>query len=457
MTVDQTKHLQLESTYLDDYRSAIRSKTIPWDGFARSELLTSQQAKQLSELEGATVRKRVEKVLSEEHAEAYASTLFDLLSKKMPQERSDIKKYILVLISDLLDHGEFAQRVLAKDPHTTLNALVEYVDSSDEIVKLLSLYNAVYLLIQPGIQSNVEPSVVIRVFEELNALVDATSFNLKFFALELISDLLAVKPYRPIYWQSHSKFIPNLFQNLNGHIAHNSTESIQFQYKILLSLWLLTFNHKVLVDFSKYYLSETLSLLSLAKSSIKEKIVRLVVSIFINLTSIPANEAINLHNLKYLILMGDILPTLSNLKERKWSDEELIEDLDVLYNSVQDVYSQLTSFDEYLQELDSKQFKNSPVHSNDEFFMDNLEKFQDNNYKVFKQLLKLLDVPHMEPKSLVLVLGDIGRILKLDPKSIEILSKVDKKHTIMDLLNHKNSEVRYQALKATQFIVSQTF
>jgi V-type H+-transporting ATPase subunit H len=447
--------LKLESTYLDDYRTAIRSKTIPWDGFARSELLTTQQAKQLSELEGASVTKRVDKVLSDEHIDSYIKTLFALLGKEMPQERNDIKKYILVLISDLLDEDAFLNKVLSTSPITYLSTIVAYVDNSDEIIKLLALYNTTCLLIQSQLQQT-DSAIVSKVFSVLNSLIESTSFNLKFFALELITELLAIKPFRPVFWKSHAQFIPVLFQNLNAHIAHNATDSIQFQYKVLLSLWLLTFNNEALKEFSKLYLPETLSLLRLAKSSIKEKVIRLVISIFINLTSIPANNSVNVHNLKYLILMGDILPTLNNLKERKWSDEELIDDLDVLYNSVQEVYSQLTSFDEYLQELATKKFRNSPVHSNDEFFLDNLSKFQDNGYKVFKQLLNLLD-EKMEPKSYVLVLSDIGKILKLDSKAIDVLNKEEKKHKIMELLNYTNSEVRYEALKATQFIVSQTF
>lgn len=409
----------------------------------------------MSELEGATVRKRVEKVLSTEHIDGYVDTLFTLLAKDMPEARNDIKKYILVLVSDLLDEEIFIQKVLSKDPTTLLSTVVQYIDSNDEVIKLLSLYNAVYLLIQQPL-AHTHAIVVSKVFTVLDTLLESTDFNLKFLALELITELLAIKPFRPIFWQLQSKLVPALFENLNSHIAQNSTESIQFQYKVLLSLWLLTFDNGVLKEFSKLYLPQTLSLLKLAKLSIKEKIIRLVVSIFINLTTVPANASVNVTNLKYLILLGDILPTLKNLKERKWSDEELIADLDILYSSVQDVYSQLTSFDEYLQELASKQFKNSPVHSSDTFFLDNLSKFQDNRYKVFKELLSLLDVD-MEAKSYVLLLSDIAKVLKLDPKAIEILNREEKKHKIMELLNHKNSEVRYEALKATQFIVSQTF
>lgn len=411
----------------------------------------------MTELEGETVTKRIEKVTSDEHIDAYTQTIISLLDKDLPPERSDIKKYLLVLVSDLLASEKFLSKLSSLEraqPNSTFSPFFKHIDSTDEIVKLLAIHDLTYLLIQP--YADADESIVAELISTLSALTESTSFNLKYLALELITEILSVKKYRAIYWKSHNKYFPILLQNLNSHISHNSTESIQFQYKILLSIWLLSFNTDVLKDLSKYYLSDLLVFLKLVKISIKEKIIRLAISILLNVTSIPAHETLSTENIKFFILTGDILPTLTNLKERKWSDEELVEDLDALFANVQEVYSKLTSFDEYTQELAAKNFKNSPVHTSDEFFLDNLRHFQDNNYKVFKTLISLLD-ENMEPKSYVYVLSDISKILKLDSKAIEVLTKENKKTKIMELLNHKNSEVRYEALKATQFIVSQTF
>lgn len=449
----------MDSPYLEDYRTAIRSKTIPWDGFARSELLTVQEAKQLTELEGATIKGRIAKIVDEEHLDSYTATLINLIDKELPVERNDVKKYVLVLISDLLSNGKFVDKLIelnAKNPDVVLNPFVKLLNNNDEIIRLLSLFNLTTLLIQPEIEPK-NDSIVLKTFQSLHTLLEATSDELKYFSVELTSDLLAKKSYRSIYWTSNDSFVTSLFRNLDGVSLSNSTEKIQFQYKILLSIWLLSFNTNTLKEFSKIYQNDFLKLINLVKVSIKEKIIRLIISILNNITSIPNDSKTSENNIKYLILIGNIIPVLNNLKNRKWSDDELVEDLEFLTEKIQGIYDHLTSFDEYLQELNSKNFTNSPTHSNDEFFIDNLSKFQDSGYKIFKQLINLLDTDQNNSNNFKFILNDISKILKLDSHAVDILTDNNKKTRIMELLNHKSADVRFAALKATQLIVSQTF
>lgn len=385
--------------------------------------------------------------------------MINLLERDLPLERNDVKKYVLVLVSDLLKDDAFVDELIElnnANPDVVLNPFVKYLNNNDEIIRLLAIYNLTSILIQPEIKPT-DSSIVTKVFQSLNRLIESTSFSLKFFAIELTSDLLLVKPFRTIYWSKHDEFLSNLFLNLSEYANNNSTESIQFQYKILLSIWLLSFDSKILKELSTLYQNDSLILLKLVKISIKEKIIRLVVSILNNFTSIPSDSKTSLNNIKYLILIGNIQPTINNLQNRKWSDDELVQDLETLSNKISDVFKTLTSFDEYLQELNSKNLRNSPTHSNDEFFIDNLHNFQDSNYKVFKQLIELLDNDNNDSSNFAFILNDIGKILKLDSKAVDVLTKQHKKTKIMELLNHKNSEVRYAALKATQLIVSQTF
>lgn len=410
-------------------------------------------------MEGLSVKKKIAKAVDSQHVDSYTTTLLNLLSKDLPNERNDVIKYVLVLISDLLDEDGFIEKLITLNKlklDCVLNPFIKHLQNKDEIIRLLSLYNLSYILIQKDIIPYDE-SIIHLTFQNLNDLFQSTGFSLKQISVELISDLLSKKQYRPIFWSNHHKFLPNLFLNLNQNLSNNSTDSIQFQYKILLSIWLLSFDFKIIKELSTLYQNDSLILLKLVKISIKEKIIRLIISIFNNFTSIPNDSKTSLNNVSFLILIGNIQPILNNLKNRKWSDDELIEDLETLSNKVSDVFTNLTSFDEYLQELNSNFFKNSPTHSNDEFFIDNLNHFQESNYKIFKQLIDLLDYQGNDSNQFTFILNDIGKILKLDSKAIDILNDQNKKTRIMELLNHKNSEVRYAALKATQLIVSQSF
>lgn len=450
---------------MEDYRNVIRSKTIPWDGFARSQLIDENDGKILNQLEVGYAHGEILSNFDEESEfEPFVKSLLNLIKKDLPVERNDIKKYSLVALSDFFKFERFVVELVELGLYQEyLNSLVALIENDDEILKLFAIYDVVFLLIQGGLPSN--GSSVYPVFKELNSLLENTTttnkIDLKFLSIDFISELLAKKEYRAIYWEHHDEFLSTLFLNLGSTIYSensgiskiSSADLIQFQYKLLLSLWILTFTTSKNSEFAKVYLNNLLSLVKLLKISIKEKIIRLIISIFINLTSLENSSSQDI--LKFLILNAEFINILNNLKERKWTDDELIQDLETLSNQTVDVFNKLTSFDEYLTELKLKQFKNSPVHDKEEFFIDNLDKFQDFGYKHYKELLAVLD-EDIDGKALKIVLGDINKILKIDSKAIDILIASDKKTKIMELLNHSNSEVRYEALKITQVLVSQS-
>ncbi|CCH42594.1 V-type proton ATPase subunit H [Wickerhamomyces ciferrii] len=450
------KQLQLDSPYFEDYRQAILSKTIPWDGYARGSLISEQEAKELTELEKINTEESLTNFIRSNNVDNYVETLLNILGKDL-SDRKDAIKYVNVLFSGFLRYDQVLTKLVELNSNDSiLKPFVKYLNHQDEVIKLFTLFNISYLLIQNDITLS-DDSIVLQTFQVLDTLIESENFKLKQFSIELISELLSKKQYRDIFWTKNNEFVPKLFLNLNTVLNNNSTNSIQFQYKILLSIWLLTFNKEILKNFSKIYQNDLLSLLKLLKISIKEKIIRLIISILNNLTNIPNDDKNSIENLKFLILIGNIQSIIPNLKNRKWADEELVQDLDSLSSKIEEVFSTLTSFDEYLQELTTKNFKNSPTHSNKEFFIDNLSKFQDSNYKIFKQLIELLNYEENDSSNFTFILNDISKILELDSNAITILNSQNKKTKIMELLNHKNSEVRYAALKATQLIVSQTF
>jgi V-type H+-transporting ATPase subunit H len=464
MTI-QYRQLQLESSYLDDYRNAIRSKTIPWDGFARSQLIEEKDSKNLIKLEKLYFdkSKSLANAAVDGSFQEYVTTLLKLLTQDFPPERNDVRKFVLVAISDFLNIESFVDELISKRQISDfLSALTAHADAADEIVRLLSLYSAGIILIQNGTEFN--EFDILQIINELIELLSVNSnFNLKNISINLISEILSSsnKPYRNLFWSKHDELLPLLFGNLSSTFLYSSAsnskstvESIQFEYKVLLTIWILSFQTDKTSIISKYYLEELLLLTKVLKISIKEKITRLIISTLLNFTSAENSASLNI--LKFLILNGDFISILNNLKERKWGDEELIADLEQLTTNTTEIFNKLTSFDEYAQELTMKKFKNSPVHYKEEFFLDNLAKFQDNNYKIFKQVLSVLDEEHLDSTTLKILLNDLNKLLRIDSNTLDILVKAGYKVKIMQLLNHKNSEVRYEALKTTQLLVSQS-
>ena len=124
----------------------------------------------------------------------------------------------------------------------------------------------------------------------------------------------------------------------------------------------------------------------------------------------------------------------------------------------------MTSFDEYLAELDSKLLCWSPSHVDNGFWSENVDKFRSNHWKLFKQLIDLLieakeqGINDKKHKTILEVaLSDITHVVDLLPESVDVLGELKGKVVIMELLNHPDSRVKYEALKATQAVIGYTF
>lgn len=399
--------------------------------------------------------------------DGYVSIFIDLLTSKRDDERMDVRKYILVTLIDLIDSNPvFLSSLIANSAFTTvLQSLVEDFDSGFEVLRLLSFYNIVYFISQPAAVVKVPTTLVVTLFETIGNLSHATTFNLKSLAMEYFVNLIEVKAYRSTFLQmpQSAELTRTLFENLSvSPSSLGVPEQIQYQYRTLLSILLLTYtvsqDPAQLRDFHTNFAHYYSKLIALVKISIKEKIIRLIIGIFQTLTSGYETVPTAKNVVKQLILIDGFHPVLNNLKQRKWTDLELIDDLENLSCTFEEVAKDLTSFDEYLQELKTKTFRNSPVHSNETFFVEHLEKFQNGKYSLFKQLLSLLtdeEIKH-NPTALVLILGDITKILKLDDRAVDIVNDDGRKLDVMSLLAQKDTGVKFAALSVTQVLVSKS-
>lgn len=66
-----------------------------------------------------------------------------------------------------------------------------------------------------------------------------------------------------------------------------------------------------------------------------------------------------------------LLPFVISLQSRKWSDEEVTDDLDYLNGELTSRLEGLTTYDEYVSELESGHLVWSPAHESEEFWKEN--------------------------------------------------------------------------------------
>ena len=103
------------------------------------------------------------------------------------------------------------------------------------------------------------------------------------------------------------------------------------------------------------------------------------------------------------MLVAQLLPFVKNLATRKWTDEDIVEDVQFLRDELNANFQSLTlvhnlrplcpdrcysTYDEYASELASGHLSWSPVHESDDFWKENATKLNEKDYEQLKYSLQ---------------------------------------------------------------------
>ncbi|KAK4699513.1 V-type H+-transporting ATPase subunit H, partial [Phenoliferia sp. Uapishka_3] len=146
-------------------------------------------------------------------------------------------------------------------------------------------------------------------------------------------------------------------------------------------------------------------LADVARNAVKEKVIRVVVAIFRNLVVKAPKE-----NLAAM-LVAKLLPFVQSLAGRKWSDDEMKEDIEFLVDELKKSFDGLTTYDEYASELESGYLTWSPPHKNEEFWRENASKLNDKDRKQLKTLVQIL-LASKDSLTLAVAANDIAQYAK---------------------------------------------
>ncbi|CCK68651.1 H(+)-transporting V1 sector ATPase subunit H KNAG_0B02090 [Huiozyma naganishii CBS 8797] len=490
------RKILLDSTHFSEIRSIIRSRSVAWDALAR--------ASELSELD-ASVAKRLENLLvrgsasDEELAQLKvdANVVEPLIHLLGNSSNNDSIKSAQNLVSELLS----CQRATVSDdtveyfrdhPEQLVELYaVSFKPNDDLQTVLISSFNIVSLLIQRGLTNDKLVEQFLNNEKFLRILTNTKQMDTCYVCIRLLQELCTVQSYKSLVWANESQVLPTVFEIIGSNRSsgtnggatnavlmntNSNNLGIQLQYYSLLLVWLLTFNCDIASELESKHLKELLGLLRLVKITIKEKISRVCIGILLQCCS----SHVRGHKtfIKELILLGNGIATLDSLSERKYSDQELRQDIASLREILEAEYKELTSFDEYLAEINSRLISWTPPHVDSSFWVDNIDRFKQDNWKLFKRLISLLieaqttattttdddtanerDGKKTRDRLVIQVLlNDITHVIELLPdESVDVLNKMNGKVVIMQLLNHSDSRVKYEALKATQSIIGYTF
>lgn len=177
-----------------------------------------------------------------------------------------------------------------------------------------------------------------------------------------------------------------------------------------------------------------------------EKVIRVVLATLRNILDIGDNNE--------LMISYGIMRCLGLFQNKKWGDEEIEGNLEILQNALEKKVNDLSSFDIYKNELLSKKLDwNTPSHKSERFWKANILRFDEDNYKVAHILADILKDKNQKPSVLAVACWDAGELVKHHPNKRFLLMSVDIKESVMRLLDFPDNEVKKEALRALQKVM----
>ncbi|EEB09731.1 V-type ATPase V1 subunit H [Schizosaccharomyces japonicus yFS275] len=435
MEVSTPPPAMLNNQLVDEVASNARTRAIPWRAYERSHVIDEKLCEKVLKLDGLNLDARVQVVL--ENGDAYTQVFLKMLQI---EGHDDIFAFACINISDILLVSRDWANIFVPLFFEMLGSK-SWIESlaSDEKLLFVKLF-ALACVYQPCTAAK-EFTFVLEYLGSL--LSDSADTQLKLFAAQCVVAILYLKPHRRAFWteKSCSMRLVEMLRTVSG--------DPQLLYYGLLNLWLLSFEPEIAKEMNKRF--SCISLLAeIARADQKEKIYRIVLAIFVNLLKYAREENAS------TVLLERVDSLVKTLQHRKWSDEDLVASLTYLDETLAECSRQLSNFDIYKTEVESGHLHWSPSHRSEEFWARNVKKLNDDDSAVLKQLINILQNPQ-DVKSLAVACHDIGCYLQHYPEGRSFVIKYGAKPIIMQLMNHSNSEVRFEALSTVQRLMSQVW
>jgi V-type H+-transporting ATPase subunit H len=238
--------------------------------------------------------------------------------------------------------------------------------------------------------------------------------------------------------------------NLVCAILREHSQHHQVLYQGLYCLWLTSFYPKIAMDDIPNSTAID-TIVTILKNVATDKVIRISVAVFRNIVDRAHNNE--------LILERGFARILAGLLSRRWGDEDVTNDLQIVDAALQKNIAKQSSFDSYQQELISGDLVWSPCHKSERFWKENVARFEENKCRVLGLLIQIIKTSK-DPQILSIAIHDLGEFARFHPRGRQIIAAFpDLKATIMKLLDDPEVEatVQSQALLCAQKIMVQNW
>ena len=243
--------------------------------------------------------------------------------------------------------------------------------------------------------------------------------------------------------------------------------SVQQLYEVAFCMWVLTYelNHSwaIRADFSKDS-AAVAALVDLVSVAPREKVVRVALSSLHNLAVCSAEEDPQPTGqtrvdgpllLNEMIACG-LMKAIDHLRERQFTDPDLVNDVDLLHKLLHENYKEMTRWEVYKNEIESGHLQWGSTHT-EAFFKENARMIEgsDGDFRLLKVLIALLSSRDEEVASIACY--DIGEFVRHYPNGRAIAKRLGAKNLVMPLIEHENPELQRHALQCVSKIMVQNW
>lgn len=241
--------------------------------------------------------------------------------------------------------------------------------------------------------------------------------------------------------------------------------SVQQLYELCFTLMTMTYecNNSYTIRASFARDGAVKSLCDLVKSAPREKVVRVALSGLKNLATCKTNESdpaekklIDGNTFLDDMIGCGLMKTISVMKEKSWTDEDLLEDLNSLNSMLHSNFKEMSRWDIYENEVMSGNLEWGVLHT-EKFFQQNCKHLEgkDGNFMLLKRLIVLVTSEDDDVASVACY--DIGEFVRHYPNGRLIAKQLGAKEAVMNLIGHENVDLQRHALHSVSKMMVQNW
>ncbi|KDO26787.1 hypothetical protein SPRG_08077 [Saprolegnia parasitica CBS 223.65] len=221
-----------------------------------------------------------------------------------------------------------------------------------------------------------------------------------------------------------------------AEVMKNCQGRAQLAYELSFCLWTLSFCPDAMEKFGSS--GAVHALIQQVIAAPREKVVRVALEALQNLLG-KQNGQYN-----ESMIDGGLLKTLTNLRDRKWTDEDITKSIQAVRDVLIREFKELNTMERYEKELRTGALNWGLLHT-DKFWRENYMAFELKEFELIRLLIELLESE--DPKTVAVALYDIGDFVRFYPNGKHIAKRLGAKKVAMKLMTHENAEVQKHALQ----------